>query len=88
MSRVMGNSADVRKLQELMKKTLSAIEGDISDLEEGKNKIRSGWADQGYDDVETIIKDITRALDSAKDAWPNVDKSLEAYAQFLESTGK
>lgn len=88
MSHVMGNSKDVRNLQALLKYGKGAVEQNVSILESSKRTIQSAFQDEGFDDVEEIIKSITNALDNAKDAFPNIDRQLEAYAEFLEKTGR
>jgi uncharacterized phage infection (PIP) family protein YhgE len=83
----MGNSQDVRSLQALLKYGKGAVEQNVSELESSKNTIRSAFQDEGFDDVEKMIQAITKALDAAKDAFPNIDKHLDAYASFLEEQG-
>ena len=88
MGYVKGNSTTVRKLQELLKMTMDKIEEDVSDLDKSKKAVVAAWRDAGVEDVEESIKEITSAIEEAKERQDNVNKALEAYADFLESIGK
>lgn len=84
MSFVSGNSESVRALHSLFKGTMDKIEQDTEALEKGKKTVLDGWNDEGAAEVEDMVTTIKNALKGATESRQNVEKALEAYADFLE----
>lgn len=88
MAYVAGNSDSVRKLQELLKATMNAIDSNLGNLDSALGTIRGGFRDEGVQEIEEAVKSIRSAVEESKDGEKNVENALEAYASYLESIGK
>lgn len=83
-AKVCGTSEQARGLKTLMSQTMQKLDANISSMERAANSIHGAWADDGAGEVDEILSSIRNALNNAKDAMPNIEKALEAYAAFLE----
>ena len=88
MAYVAGISDSVRKLQELLKATMNAIDSNLGNLDSALGTIRGGFRDEGVQEIEEAVKSIRSAVEESKDGEKNVENALEAYASYLESIGK
>ena len=84
MSQVIGDSGAARQLKSMIHQSMQLVESGINDMERAVKTIKSGWNDDQAAQVDDILNQIKRALSEAKEAAPAVEKSLEAYAEFLE----
>lgn len=84
MSRVCGTSEEARALKSMMHQSMGVVEGGIGDMEKAANSVKAGWNDDGAGEIDEIMKSLKDALRSAMEAAPAIEKSLEAYAAFLE----
>ena len=82
---VIGDSSTARGLKDLMGRTVTKLEGDIGDMEKAVKNIHGAWNDDGAGEFDEILSTIKKALQDVKEAMPIVEKSLEAYAVFLET---
>ena len=81
---VCGTSEQARGLKTLMGRTMQKLDANICAMERAVNDIHGAWEDEGVSEVDEILARIRPALNEAKEAMPNVEKALEAYATFLE----
>lgn len=81
---VCGTSEQARGLKTLMGRTMQELDDSICTMERAVNDIHGAWEDEGVGEVDEILARIRTALNGAKEAMPNVEKALEAYATFLE----
>lgn len=88
MAYVAGRSESVRGLQELLNKTMKAIDANLGELDSALKVIRGGFRDEGVQEMEDAVKSISSAVEEAKVGEQNVENALEAYASYLESIGK
>ena len=88
MAYVAGRSESVRGLQELLNKTMKAIDANLGELDSALKVIRGGFRDEGVQEMEDAVKSISSAVEESKVGEKNVENALEAYASFLESIGK
>lgn len=88
MAYVAGRSESVRGLQELLNKTMKAIDANLGELDSALKVIRGGFRDEGVQEIEDAVKSISSAVEEAKVGEQNVENALEAYASYLESIGK
>lgn len=88
MAYVEGRSESVRGLQELLNKTMKAIDANLGELDSALKVIRGGFRDEGVQEIEDAVKSISSAVEEAKVGEQNVENALEAYASYLESIGK
>ena len=88
MAYVAGRSESVRGLQELLNKTMKAIDANLGELDSALKVIRGGFRDEGVQDMEDAVKSISSAVEESKVGEKNVENALEAYASYLESIGK
>lgn len=84
MAFVSGDSGSVRQLHSLFKATMDKIEQDTDNLDKQRKTVLDGWNDEGAGEVEEIVTTIKNALKNATESRQNVEKALEAYAEFLE----
>lgn len=84
MSQVIGDSGAARALQNMIHQSMQLVEAGISDMERAAKSIKSSWNDEQAAEVDEILSQIKGALEEAKGAAPGVEKSLGAYADFLE----
>lgn len=85
MAKVCGTSEQARSLKEMMHQTMGLIETGVGDMEKAAKNVESGWNDDGAGEVDEILASIKNALNGAMEAAPQIEKALEAYAEFLES---
>lgn len=85
MAIVDGDSKSVRDLLEIFKMTMNKLEADTEELEKCEKSIKDGWNDDGVQEVEVILTAIKKAITEMAESKKNVEKTLEAYAKFLES---
>ena len=85
MARVCGTPEEARNVADFLRQSGAAVQTCIDDLERGANTIRSGWDDDGVSIVDEMISSIRSALNNTSESIPNIQKALEAYADFLES---
>lgn len=83
-AKVCGNSEQARGLMSVMDQTMQHIEMCIDSMEHAANTISGAWTDDGVGEVDEILTSIRDALNNAKDAMPNVNSALNAYADFLD----
>lgn len=88
MAYVAGRSESVRGLQELLNKTMKAIDANLGELDSALKVIRGGFRDEGVQEMEDAVKSISSAVEESKVGEQNVENALEAYASYLESIGK
>lgn len=88
MAYVAGRSESVRGLQELLNKTMKAIDANLGELDSALKVIRGGFRDEGVQEMEDAVKSIRSAVEESKVGEKNVENALEAYASYLESIGK
>ena len=88
MAYVAGRSESVRGLQELLNKTMKAIDANLGELDSALKGIRGGFRDEGVQEMEDAVKSISSAVEESKVGEKNVENALEAYASYLESIGK
>ncbi|MCI7538540.1 hypothetical protein ACTNEY_09060 [Fusicatenibacter saccharivorans] len=88
MAYVAGRSESVRGLQELLNKTMKAIDANLGELDSALKVIRGGFRDEGVQEMEDAVKSISSAVEESKVGEKNVENALEAYASYLESIGK
>lgn len=88
MAYVAGRSESVRGLQELLNKTMKAIDANLGELDSALSVIRGGFLDEGKQEIEDAVKSIRSAVEESKEGEKNVENALEAYASYLESIGK
>ena len=88
MAYVAGRSESVRGLQELLNKTMKAIDANLGELDSALKVIRGGFRDEGVQEMEDAVKSISSAVEGSKVGEKNVENALEAYASYLESIGK
>lgn len=88
MAYVAGRSESVRGLQELLNKTMKAIDANLGELDSALKVIRGGFRDEGVQEMEDAVKSISSAVEESKVGEQNVESALEAYASYLESIGK
>ena len=88
MAYVAGRSESVRGLQELLNKTMKAIDANLGELDSALKVIRGGFRDEGVQEMEDAVKSIISAVEESKVGEKNVENALEAYASYLESIGK
>ena len=88
MAYVAGRSESVRGLQELLNKTMKAIDANLGELDSALKVIRGGFRDEGVQEMEDAVKSISSAVEESKVGVKNVENALEAYASYLESIGK
>ena len=85
MAFVAGDSGSVRDLLNLFKMTMRKIQADTEDLEKCQKRIKDGWNDDGVEEVETILRTIKKAIEETTESTNNIEKALDAYAEFLEN---
>lgn len=88
MAYVAGRSESVRGLQELLNKTMKAIDANLGELDSALKVIRGGFRDEGVQEMEDAVKSISSAVEESKVGEKNVENALEAYASYMESIGK
>ena len=88
MAYVAGRSESVRGLQELLNKTMKAIDANLGELDSALKVIRGGFREEGVQEMEDAVKSISSAVEESKVGEKNVENALEAYASYLESIGK
>ena len=88
MAYVAGRSESVRGLQELLNKTMKAIDANLGELDSALKVIRGGFRDEGVQEMEDAVKSISSAVEESKVGEKNVENALDAYASYLESIGK
>lgn len=88
MAYVAGRSESVRGLQELLNKTMKAIDANLGELDSALKVIRGGFRDEGVQEMEDAVKSISSVVEESKVGEKNVENALEAYASYLESIGK
>ena len=88
MAYVAGRSESVRGLQELLNKTMKAIDANLGELDSALKVIRGGFRDEGVQEMEDAVKSISSAVEESKVGEKNVENALEAYESYLESIGK
>jgi phage-related protein len=84
MAKVCGTSEEARQLGSLLTTAMNAVESGVSNIEQGGNSIRSAWNDEGVAVIEELVSSIRSALQGAAESMPQIQKAIEAYAQFLE----
>ena len=80
MAYVAGRSESVRGLQELLNKTMKAIDANLGELDSALKVIRGGFRDEGVQEMEDAVKSISSAVEESKVGEKNVENALEAYA--------
>lgn len=88
MAYVYGDPKCVRVLETTLKKTMQAIESNLSNLDSAYSTIRGGFNDSGVEEIGEAVKQIKTAVESSKENADNVEKALDAYAEYLESLDK
>ena len=88
MAYVAGRSESVRGLQEMLDKTMKAIDANLGELDSALSTIRGAFRDEGVQEIEDAIKSIRSAVEESKAGEKKVENALDAYASYLERIGK